>query len=235
MSQPELNKYLQVHWVTKVIRFLFRIYCRIVFKIYSPLTVTGKKNIQKNTPIILCSNHNSHMDTAILGIVACKSNNFLGALAAKDYWFDNSLFHFIANCMFQLIPIQRKNSKLSNDDSLTLEDTVNIAKLFLNHNDKRLVIYPEGTRSKTGKIQKFKDGASFFSLDLNIPIIPVYLKGIHEIWGKGKLFMRPHPFFVYIGAPIFPQEIDLSLPYKERAKKITKLIFQEIQRMASNG
>ena len=227
-----LAQYVSPIWITKIIRILFRCYCRIIFTIYSPLTIIGRENIPTDTPLILCSNHNSHMDTAALGIIAANSYNNIGALAAKDYWFDNPFFHFIANSMFQLIPIQRKNANPNSTDSISLENTLTIAKYFLNNPQKRLIIYPEGTRSTTGKMRNLKNGASFFSLDLNIPILPIYLTGVHEIWGKGKIFMRPKPFQAKIGTPIHPPKKLNKENHKEAAYKLTDLLQEQFTLLA---
>ena len=54
------------------------------------MTINGRKNIPKDSAI-LCSNHNSHMDVALISSAAGKSFNHFGMLAAIDYWFDSKI------------------------------------------------------------------------------------------------------------------------------------------------
>ena len=90
----------------------------MVFSTYAPLKVYGKENIPRSS-YIFCSNHNSHMDVAVLAVPANKDFNNFGMLAARDYWFDNWLRRKAVNTVMNLIPVDRKsnNKKLSVEDS----------------------------------------------------------------------------------------------------------------------
>ena len=61
---------------------------------------------EKNLPLdsaIFCSNHNSHMDVALISSAAGKSFNHFGMLAAIDYWFDNALKKMLTNFVMNLM------------------------------------------------------------------------------------------------------------------------------------
>ena len=73
----------------KIWKSLFYYYSKLVFTFYAPITVHGRENIP-NSSFIFSSNHNSHMDVALLSVASKKSFNYFGMLAAKDYWFDSS-------------------------------------------------------------------------------------------------------------------------------------------------
>jgi len=68
-----------------------------------------------------------------------------------------------------------------------------------------IVIFPEGTRSRDGRLQEFKTGAFMLALKSGCPIVPVAIKGTHEILPKGSLKAQPGQVEVLIGRPI---EID---------------------------
>ena len=72
----------------RIFKTLFFYYSKMVFSTYAPLKVYGKENIPRSS-YIFCSNHNSHMDVAVLAVSANKDFNNFGMLAARDYWFDN--------------------------------------------------------------------------------------------------------------------------------------------------
>lgn len=65
-----------------------------------------------------------------------------------------------------------------------------------------LVIFPEGTRSRTGALQRFKRGAFTLATASRLPIVPVALAGTHDIIGPGGLLFYPGTVTVQVGAPI---------------------------------
>ena len=74
----------------KILSFVFDLYANTVLTFYTPVKVIGRENIPKDTPFIFASNHNSHMDIAVLAYSTRLGYERFGFLAAKDYWFDNN-------------------------------------------------------------------------------------------------------------------------------------------------
>lgn len=71
------------------------------------------------------------------------------------------------------------------------------------HDGICVVIFPEGTRSKTGEVARFKRGAFQIARDLDLPIIPLSLTGLHEVMPKGRVGVTPCVRVkMKIGAPI---------------------------------
>ena len=65
------------------------------------------------------------------------------------------------------------------------------------------VIFPEGTRTKTGEIGRFKQGAFKIAVDLNLPVVPITLKGFHQAMPAKQLFVNPGAHTsLHIGEPI---------------------------------
>ncbi|MDK1030247.1 MAG: lysophospholipid acyltransferase family protein [Anaerolineae bacterium] len=184
------------------IQKLFELYCRTVFKIYCPLSISGRENIP-NTSFMFCSNHNSHMDVIILMIARNTSFNKFGMIAAKDYWFENRIKKYLTGIIMTLIPIDRSPKV---DRNISTEETVNLCKLFISNGNRNIIFFPEGTRSLDGSLGPFKKGATSFAIKLGIPIVPVYINGSHKAWPKGNLFMRPKKISVLIGEPMDPQQ-----------------------------
>lgn len=182
---------------------LFYYYCRFVFLWYTPVTIRGREKLP-NSSAVFCSNHNSHMDVALLSAAAGKSFNYFGMLAAKDYWFDSTLKRVLINFVMNLIPIARKSKDQSDD--FPFENTITLCKAFMNQGKRNLVIFPEGSRGIPGDIRPFRKGAALFSTELNFPIVPVFIHGSHKAWPKGKIFMRPTRIKVQILDPMYPSE-----------------------------
>ena len=100
---------------------IFYYYCNTVFSLYTPVKISGRENLPSGSAIF-CSNHNSHMDVALISSAAGKSFNHFGMLAAIDYWFDSRIKKILTNFVMNLIPIARKSS--ANDGSISFQHTI---------------------------------------------------------------------------------------------------------------
>lgn len=178
------------------VKTIFYWFCRILFKIYCPLSVNGIEHLPPS-PFIICSNHCSHMDSVVLMLSTQLSFNNFGMIAAKDYFFKKNKSQFF-NSILNLIPINRKCT------SQSLLENISICQSFTKRN-RNLIIYPEGTRSLSGEMGQFKRGLALIATELEIPIIPVHIQGTFEAMPKGKFFPKPKRISVMIGEALYSQ------------------------------
>ena len=203
----------------------------MVFSIYAPLRVFGRENIPTSS-FIFCSNHNSHMDVALLAVAAKKNFNHFGMLAARDYWFESWIKRITVNTVMNLIPVDRKSS---GNKKLSIQDTEKLCNSFMNFEKRNLILFPEGTRGDPGKILPFKKGAASFSINLDKPILPAVIYGSHKIWPRGKIFFGlPTKINVYILKPIHNGSfIDKNNKTEETVniaiEKITNMLEEKIR------
>lgn len=172
----------------------FEAFCRIMFKVYCPLTISGRENLPE-PPFIICSNHASHLDSAMLMAATGFPFQKIGLIAAKDYFFDTS-HRFYLHFMMNLVPIARGTG------SRALKDSIIACRSFLESGGYALIIYPEGTRSITGEMVRFKEGAAILAHDLDIPMVPACVLGSDHSLPKGAYMIRPHDIAVRFGKPI---------------------------------
>tara|TARA_S200000501_G_scaffold278147_1_gene262062 strand:+ start:5784 stop:6524 length:741 start_codon:yes stop_codon:yes gene_type:complete len=203
----------------QIFSFIFDLYANTVLTFYTPVKVIGRENIPKNKPFIFVSNHNSHMDIAVLAYSTRMGYEKFGFLAAKDYWFDNNLRRRFFKNLINLIPISRNK----NPESLDLEDTLTLSKAFVKLGNN-IIIFPEGSRGKAGKIQRFRKGAVKFSMGLKVPILPAVIVGAETAWPKGDAWMKSVPITVKILPKIEPVVTkDLSkMAYNKKLSSETK-------------
>ena len=71
--------------------------------------------------------------------------------------------------------------------------------------DSSAVVYPEGTRSLTGDLQKFKKGPFVMAIEAGVPMVPVVVDGTFEILPKRGFRLRPQPITVKFGQPVDTQ------------------------------
>jgi len=182
---------------------IFYYYCNTIFSLYTPVKINGRENLPLESAIF-CSNHNSHMDVALISSAAGKSFNHFGMLAAIDYWFDSRIKKILTNFVMNLIPIARKTS--AKDGSISFQDTIALCKGFMDYGNRNIVIFPEGSRGEPDQIKPFRNGAARFSLALNKPIVPIFIHGSFRAWPRGKVFMRPCRITINILEPMYPND-----------------------------
>lgn len=214
----------------RFIKKLFEIFCKTVFVSYCPLTVEGRENIPASS-FIFCSNHSSHMDSGVLMGASGLPFKQFGLMAAKEYFFSNKIRRISLNLLMNLIPIDRKTNHNSIVQSLAA------CREFTRNGNRNIIIYPEGTRSVTGKMGKFKKGPAMIATELGIPIVPAYLYGTYQAMPKGSKFIMPHKLHVVIGKPIEPGDYLAGgdgTTHKHVYDRITEDLEQSIHRLTKH-
>ena len=211
----------------RIFKTLFYYYSKVVFTIYTPLTIKGQENIPDDS-FIACSNHNSHLDVALLSVSTRKNYNQIAMLAAKDYFFDSWLKRISINMVMNLIPVDRK---INGVRKFSIRDTLALVRAFMDYDKRSLIMFPEGTRGKPGKILPFHMGTAKFSVYLNKPILPAVIYGSHLVWPRGKLFFSwPRKIKVSILKPIYPASfIKEKNPTDEVVQKAIKEITEFLE------
>ena len=150
---------------------------------------------------MVCSNHNSHMDSAALMYASGMGFNQFGMVAAKDYFFENKKRKNSLPLLMNLIPADRKSNRQ------TIARLMAACREFLQPGGRAIIIYPEGTRSLDGEMAPLKKGAAMIATELNIPIVPAYMHGTFASLPKLGKFPRPKRIHVYFGESVHPQRL----------------------------
>ena len=151
--------------------------------------VKGLSNIDLSAPYIYMPNHQSNFDIPVL----------LGHLTVQFRW--------LAKMELFKIPIfgraMRKAGYIS-IDRYHRESAIESLKVAANKikNGVSVLIFPEGTRSRDGKIQPFKKGGFVMAIDSGIPIVPVVITGTRAIMPKGRFRVYPGHVSMFIRKPI---------------------------------
>jgi long-chain acyl-CoA synthetase len=160
-------------------------------------TILGRGNIPANSNFIVVANHSSHLDFSLVGYALGAFGDDLLVLAAKDYFFNTPTRRFLASNFTSLMPFDRERAQLE-----SLEDALGeLAR------GRSVLMFPEGTRSIDGEIHEFKSGAGFLALRAQCDVLPVLIRGTHNVMGKGSLVPRRHPVEVRIGRAITAEQI----------------------------
>jgi 1-acyl-sn-glycerol-3-phosphate acyltransferase len=163
------------------------------------VTVIGRRNLRDVTgSFVVVANHSSHLDAPlILGALPRRLARYLAAGAAADYFFDVWWRRGLTGLFFNAFPVDRTGV---NPRSVS-------AKLLLERGVP-LLVFPEGTRSRTGELGTFKPGAASLSTLTGVPCIPVALIGASVAHPRGSKWPKPGrlPVGVVFGHPLSPGE-----------------------------
>lgn len=162
------------------LRVIFRLFFYIVFRTH----VYGRDNIPAEGAVILAANHASNIDPPLMASLIDRPVSYM----AKIELFENPIFGAaIRRC--HAFPVKRGES-----DRGAIKAAVAVLR-----EGRILGLFPEGTRSKTGELQKAEAGVALIAAMTGAPIVPVAILNTHRIFANGGLV--PQLRIMY-GAPI---------------------------------
>jgi len=167
-------------------------------------------------PVIFVANHSSHLDTpTILRALPWKWRQRTLVAAAADYFYRDRRIASLVSLLFNTIPIARDgggNGELDHVDRL-LDDRWN------------LLLFPEGTRSRQGRIKRLRSGAALLAKRHHSAIVPIFISGTNavmppgRVWPRRKLWRRRYPVRIAFGDPIRPLDDESPRQLTERVEE----------------
>lgn len=193
---------------------------RIFAKSMSRIRIDGAiDDIPREGPLILAANHASNLDALVLGSwLIPKLGRRIHWLGKKEL-FDWPLVGWAA-ANGGVHPVDR--------DAADVE-AFRLAQRILDEGHV-LFVFPEGTRSPDGALQKALDGLALLAMRTGAPIVPLGISGSYRVWPRGQKL--PHPggrVNVRVGRPFRPAEALPTGTTRRTAKGlVTKLIMERI-------
>jgi long-chain acyl-CoA synthetase len=163
----------------------------------APVEVRGVEMLgEAQPPALFVANHTSHLDTiAVLKALPPAWRRRVAVAAAADYFYTQPWIGAGVSLLVNAFPLSRFAPAARVKD--TFEHCARLRR-----SGWSILLYPEGTRSATGEMQRFKGGAGMLAVQLGVPVIPVYTKGLATVLPKGKLLPRPGSVTVSFGHPL---------------------------------
>lgn len=195
--------------------YIFRFILWSGLKIKTRLKVYNASVVPSSGGVIIASNHASFLDPPIIGV---SIKNRIVRFMARDTLFKYRALGWLL-FKFGVVPLARDKG-----DATALKTAIRLLR-----SGQCVSLFPEGTRTVTGRLQEAKGGIGFLIHKSEVPVVPVFIRGTFEAWPKGAEKMRSHPVSVHFGPPISPQELMIS---DERGKPdfdaIAKLVMSRI-------
>jgi 1-acyl-sn-glycerol-3-phosphate acyltransferase len=175
---------------------LLRRSLRLFARVWCRLEVTGLEHVPRDGPVIVASNHLSFIDSVVIPVVAPRPVRFL----AKEEYFTGTGPKGRATALFfrfiRAVPVQRDGSR----DALA---ALAVAQGVL-ESGEAFGIYPEGTRSRDGRLHRGRTGVAWLALATRAPVLPVALEGTDRVQPIGRRGLRPAKLRVRFGPVIDP-------------------------------
>jgi 1-acyl-sn-glycerol-3-phosphate acyltransferase len=191
----------------------------IVFTQTSP-EVFGLENLEPiRPPVMFISNHSSHLDaTLILTTLPPKWRNRTATAAAKDYFFDVWWRSAFTALVYGGFPIERGGGEKA---------TAKAKELI--REGWNLIVFPEGTRSPDGWMQRFRHGTAKLAIDMSMPVVPIAIVGASVAMPKGRSWPKPGrpPIRVRYGEALHPREGETHQELSLRMQQAIAELFDE--------
>ena len=182
---------------------------RLLFKVYNRLTFKGTENIPAHGPMIIAPNHQSYLDGALVSIG-------LPMKILRDSYFYATEEHVQGS--FRQYYVRQNNIIIMERGNLR-DSILKLAEVL--KRGRNVIIFPEGSRTRTGKLTDFKKTFAILSRELQVPILPVCIKGAFEALPRSRHFVSPHKIEVEFLTPVVP---DCNLSYDEIANQVKQAI-----------
>ncbi|MBN1302424.1 MAG: AMP-binding protein [Melioribacteraceae bacterium] len=205
--QEKIPLKLPESWLTWSV---FKFVSKLVLRVYFRLKVDGQEKLPEG-PIIITPNHQSFYDGMFVSIFLKNKLFRKTYFYAKEKHVANKLMKFIAD----------KHNIIVLDINKELKQSLQKMAAVL-EKGKSLIIFPEGTRTTDGSLGKFKKTFAILSKELNVPIVPVSIKGAFEALPKGKLI--PKPF-----KKIRIKFLDPVYPENHSYENLTNIVFNKLR------
>jgi len=181
------------------------------------LKISGLENIDKNKSYIFVSNHSSQFDIPSLQVAIPQQ----ASIVYKKELTKIPLFGWQMR-FGPYIMIDRQNV----DSALK---SIEMAKKLMSERGRSILLFAEGSRSKTGEVQPFKRGAFYLASRVGHPIVPVSISGANKILPKGKFKIKKGVIHIHFASPIETGNISTRKEELELMEKVRNVVIENIK------
>ena len=184
---------------------------RTLFATYFRWRVYGSENVPLTGPVILASNHESFLDPPLVGSGLKRDINYL----ARKSLFRYPGIGWVLRTV-NAVPVDRDGGGAAGLKAI-------MDRL---HAGGAIILFPEGTRTRDGKLQPARSGIGLTVIKSDAPVVPVRVFGTYEAWGRNVHFPRPHRVAVKYGKPMDFAKVRAEA--KDCSKTRLKEIYQQV-------
>ena len=188
---------------------------RTVFKLYFRWRVFNAERVPLRGPVILAANHASYIDPPLVGAGITRAINYL----ARENLFRFPVMGWVLR-QWQVVPVDRVGGGAAGLRAI-------LERLLAGG---AIILFPEGTRTRDGKLQPARSGIGLTVIKSNAPVVPARVFGTYEAYGRHLTLPRPHRVAVKYGQPMLFTELraEAKVCSKPRLKEIYQQVADEL-------
>ena len=165
----------------------------IYLKTIHRLSIEGRDHLPDSGPYVLAANHASHLDSLVLASAVTRQRRTrVYPIAAGDTFFSSPITGLLSALLINALPMwrQRRCGHALSDlrERLTEDECI-------------YIVFPEGTRTRTGQMAPFKAGLGMMVAGTSVPVVPCRLIGTFQALPPHRRLPRPARIFLRIGEP----------------------------------
>src|SRR5262245_44831183 len=191
--------------------FLGWCFFRAVYKFYFGWRVYNPERVPVSGPVILAANHASFIDPPLVGAGLRRGINYL----ARESLFRFPVVGWVLH-RWNTVPVDREGGGARGLKAI-------LDRLLAGG---AIILFPEGTRTRDGKLQPARSGIGLTVIKSTAPVVPVRVFGTFEAFGRHMRFPRPRRIAVKYGLPMLFEQ--LRAEAKECTKPRLKEIYQQV-------
>jgi 1-acyl-sn-glycerol-3-phosphate acyltransferase len=190
---------------------------RLLFATYFRSRVFHAERVPPTGPVVLAANHASFLDPPLVGSGLHRMVNYL----ARDTLFPVPVVGALLRS-WQVVPVDREGG-----------GAAGLRAIFSRLLEGNLILlFPEGTRTRDGRLQPARSGIGLVVIKSTAPVIPVRVFGTYEAYGRHVRIPRPYRVMVKFGRPMWFSELRAEAQHcpKTRLREIYRQVADEIMR-----
>ena len=199
---------------------LSRLVCLALLHLGWRPTIEGREHIPADGLLIVASNHLSFIDSIVIPLAVPRKVVFL---AKAEYWEGRSPAAWprrLFFAAFEAVPVQRAQAE-------DAQASLDLARGVIERGDA-FGIYPEGTRSRDGRLYRGRTGVGWLAMATGATVLPVGVIGTDRVQPVGATVPRPgRRITIRFGEPVLPSSYDKLAPGRAR-RELTDEVMERI-------
>ena len=181
--------------------------CKVFLKLNNRLRIVGEDNVPKKGPFIIAPNHQSFIDGAIVvSGLSCKTLKNTYFYATEEH-----VKHPV------LKSLAKRNNVILMEKSNLKNSILKLSEVL--KQGKNVIIFPEGSRTYDGDMVPFKKTFAILSKELNVPVVPVCIRGAYGVLPRGSKWIKPKKIEVEYLKPVMPENGDTYESVSDRVRE----------------
>jgi len=186
---------------------------RLLARLFFKFRIIHRERLPETGGLILAANHQSYFDPPLVGICSRRAVHYLARKTLLQWPFFGPMFPDM-----NVIPVDRDGNDMS-----ALKTVIRKIR-----EGEGVVLFPEGTRSSDGQLQKAQAGVGLVIAKTLAPVVPMRIFGSYEAFPRGSKGIKLHSIRVVIGEPIYFTKEDVANADRETYRQLGQRVMDAI-------